>query len=45
MRTVKTDVILSAGMGSRLKDVTGDSIPKGFLIVNGKIREFDGMWI
>ena len=45
MSTVKTYVILATGMGSRLKDVTGDSIPKGFLIVNGKIREFDGMWI
>ena len=36
MRTIKTAVILAAGMGSRLKDVTGDSIPKGFLMVNGK---------
>lgn len=33
---VKTAVILSAGMGSRLYDVTDDAIPKGFLVVNGK---------
>lgn len=33
---VKTAVILAAGMGSRLYDVTDDAIPKGFLVVNGK---------
>lgn len=33
---VKTAVILAAGMGSRLSDVTGDIMPKGFLVVNGK---------
>ena len=36
MKRIKTAVILAAGMGSRLRDVTGDCIPKGFLMVNGK---------
>ncbi|MGN0144564.1 MAG: NTP transferase domain-containing protein [Clostridium sp.] len=36
MSMVKTAVILAAGMGSRLYDVTNDEIPKGFLVVNGK---------
>lgn len=36
MKRIRTAVILAAGMGSRLYDVTGDSIPKGFLEVNGK---------
>lgn len=33
---VKTAVILAAGMGSRLSDVTNDEIPKGLLMINGK---------
>jgi len=33
---IKTAVILAAGMGSRLSDVTNDQIPKGLLSVNGK---------
>ena len=36
MRRIRTAVILAAGMGSRLHDITGDSIPKGFLEINGK---------
>ena len=36
MSRIKTAVILAAGMGSRLYEVTDDSIPKGFLRVNGK---------
>ena len=36
MDRVKTAVILAAGMGSRLYDVTDDAMPKGFLEVNGK---------
>ena len=36
MRRIKTAVILAAGIGSRLYDVTDDTIPKGFLVVNGK---------
>ena len=36
MKRIRTAVILAAGMGSRLHDITGDSIPKGFLEVNGK---------
>ena len=33
---IKTAVILAAGMGSRLNDVTNDEIPKGLLKINGK---------
>lgn len=33
---VKTAVILAAGMGTRLNDVTKGLIPKGFLLINGK---------
>ncbi|EKQ51039.1 MULTISPECIES: phosphocholine cytidylyltransferase family protein [unclassified Clostridium] len=36
MRKVKTAVILAAGMGSRLHDVTNDMLPKGLIKVNGK---------
>ena len=36
MKRIRTAVILAAGMGSRLHDITGDSIPKGFLEINGK---------
>lgn len=36
MSRIKTAVILAAGMGSRLYGVTDDSIPKGFLSINGK---------
>ena len=36
MSKVKTAVILSAGMGSRLQDVTNDVLPKGLIKVNGK---------
>lgn len=33
---VRTAVILAAGMGSRLQDVTNDMVPKGLLKINGK---------
>lgn len=33
---IKTAVILAAGMGTRLKNVTDDKIPKGFLKLEGK---------
>lgn len=36
MSRIKTAVILAAGMGSRLNDVTNDEIPKGLLKINGK---------
>lgn len=36
MRKVKTAVILAAGMGSRLQDITKDMLPKGLIKVNGK---------
>lgn len=36
MRNVKTAVILAAGMGKRLYDVTKDEVPKGFIKINGK---------
>lgn len=36
MRKVKTAVILAAGMGSRLQDITNDMLPKGLIKVNGK---------
>lgn len=36
MSKVKTAVILAAGMGSRLQDVTNDMLPKGLIKVNGK---------
>lgn len=36
MRTVKTAVILAAGMGTRLQDVTKDMLPKGLIKVNEK---------
>lgn len=36
MRKVKIAVILAAGMGSRLQDVTNDMIPKGLIEINGK---------
>lgn len=34
--SVHTAVILAAGMGTRLRNVTNDKIPKGFLEINGK---------
>lgn len=36
MSRIKTAVILAAGMGSRLNDITNDEIPKGLLNINGK---------
>ena len=36
MRNIKTAVILAAGMGSRLQDITNDMLPKGLIKVNGK---------
>ena len=36
MSRIKTAVILGAGMGSRLNNITEDKIPKGLLNVNGK---------
>lgn len=36
MSKVKTAVILAAGMGSRLQDVTNDMLPKGLIKINGK---------
>lgn len=36
MAKVKTAVILAAGMGSRLQDITNDMLPKGLLKINGK---------
>ncbi|HCW54685.1 MAG TPA: nucleotidyl transferase [Clostridium sp.] len=36
MGRVKTAVILAAGMGSRLSEITKDEIPKGLLSINGK---------
>ena len=36
MGKVKTAVILAAGIGSRLQDITNDMLPKGLLQVNGK---------
>lgn len=36
MGTIKTAVILAAGMGTRLSSVTNGMIPKGFLPVNGQ---------
>lgn len=36
MGKIKTAVILAAGMGTRLQDVTNDLIPKGFIKINGK---------
>jgi choline kinase len=36
MSKIKTAVILAAGMGSRLYDVTNDMLPKGLIKVNGK---------
>lgn len=36
MGKVKTAVILAAGMGSRLQDITNDMLPKGLIQVNGK---------
>ena len=36
MSRIKTAVILAAGMGSRLSDITNDEIPKGLLSINGK---------
>ena len=36
MSRIKTAVILAAGMGSRLSDITNDQIPKGLLSINGK---------
>lgn len=36
MNSVKTAVILAAGMGTRLQDITNGSIPKGFIKINGK---------
>jgi choline kinase len=36
MRKIKTAVILAAGMGSRLQDITNDMLPKGLIKLNGK---------
>lgn len=36
MSKVRTAVILAAGMGSRLQEITNDMLPKGFIKVNGK---------
>lgn len=36
MKKVKTAVILAAGMGSRLQDITNDMLPKGLIRINGK---------
>lgn len=36
MKKIKTAVILAAGMGTRLKDVTNDMVPKGLIEINGK---------
>lgn len=36
MSKVKTAVILAAGMGSRLQDITNDMLPKGLININGK---------
>lgn len=36
MNNINVAVILAAGMGSRLKSVTKDEIPKGLIKVNGK---------
>lgn len=36
MRNINIAVILAAGMGTRLRSVTGNLIPKGFLPVNDK---------
>lgn len=35
MKNIDTAVILAAGMGTRLSDVTNGEIPKGFLNING----------
>ena len=36
MRKIKTAVILAAGMGSRLQDITNDMLPKGLMKINDK---------
>lgn len=36
MGKIKTAVILAAGMGSRLQDITNDMLPKGLIKINGK---------
>ena len=36
MGNIKTAVILAAGMGSRLQDITNDMLPKGLMKINGK---------
>lgn len=36
MGDIKTAVILAAGMGSRLQEITNDMLPKGLIKVNGK---------
>lgn len=36
MRKIKTAVILAAGMGSRLQDITNDMLPKGLMKINNK---------
>lgn len=36
MGSIKTAVILAAGMGTRLQEVTKDEIPKGLIEINGK---------
>lgn len=36
MNSIKTAVILAAGMGTRLQDVTNGNIPKGFIKINSK---------
>ena len=34
--SIKTAVILAAGMGSRLQDITQNEVPKGLLKIEGK---------
>ena len=36
MAKIKTAVILAAGMGTRLQDITNDLLPKGLIKINGK---------
>jgi choline kinase len=36
MGKIKTAVILAAGMGSRLQEITNDLLPKGLIKINGK---------
>lgn len=36
MKKIRTAVILAAGMGTRLKDITNDMVPKGLIKINEK---------